>query len=559
MRFRTRAFLLCFIPFALLVSASFWMAQRLVQSTVRGGLLASLTANQLALAEAQTKADLQNSRFLKIEGNSPELKAEMQSLLAEPAAGAEQHTGDPRKTMEDELRGLGEQMGFDLLFVSSPDGTPLAAVVREPAVSGKPGGLIPLENTLVAQPGKGLLVLDDRIFQFESAAIGADAANLGTLSAGEFFHLPQPNKPTVLFHNGEVVDLNLPYVLDTQVEAAMQGCAGRQECDFRLGGASWIGIPMQDLGGGYTLWSLENMDQAAGPIRARLRSVFVLMGLGSLLIALFCSLVSARSIEKPIARVISRLHNAEQTGVLPDTLLDSPSTTEMRELTESYTRAAVAARNARLKLDTAYVAFIGSLANALDARDGYTAGHSSRVSQYACAVAVALGLDIDRVAQIRIGALLHDIGKIGVPDSVLQKPGRLTAEEFAKVKEHPVIGRRILEGVEGLAPYLDAVELHHENWDGSGYPRRQSGEQTPLDARIVHVADAYDAMTSHRSYRSGMSHELALDELTRCSGSQFDARIVEAFVNIPREVLLGSAAGENDGSGEQQLEAAKLG
>ncbi len=86
----------------------------------------------------------------------------------------------------------------------------------------------------------------------------------------------------------------------------------------------------------------------------------------------------------------------------------------------------------------------------------------------------------DRVEQIRIGAQLHDIGKIGIPDSVLQKPGRLTAEEFALVREHPVIGRRILEGVQGLAPYLDAVELHHENWDGTGYPRRQSGEETPI-------------------------------------------------------------------------------
>jgi len=132
----------------------------------------------------------------------------------------------------------------------------------------------------------------------------------------------------------------------------------------------------------------------------------------------------------------------------------------------------------------------GSLANALDARDRYTAGHSSRVSQLSCATASALYLGADEVERIRIGALLHDVGKIGIADNVLQKTGRLTEEEFAIVKQHPVIGRRILEGVQGFAPFLAAVELHHENWDGSGYPKGQAGLETPIDARIIHVSDA---------------------------------------------------------------------
>jgi HD-GYP domain-containing protein (c-di-GMP phosphodiesterase class II) len=143
--------------------------------------------------------------------------------------------------------------------------------------------------------------------------------------------------------------------------------------------------------------------------------------------------------------------------------------------------------------------------------------------------------DLER---IRVGALLHDIGKIGVADSVLQKPGRLTAEEFALVKEHPVIGRRILEGVGGFADFLAAVELHHENWDGTGYPKGQRGSETPIDARIIHVADAYDAMTTNRSYRCGMTHEAAISELMKYSGIQFDPEIVVAFVNLPHEESL---------------------
>jgi HD-GYP domain-containing protein (c-di-GMP phosphodiesterase class II) len=226
----------------------------------------------------------------------------------------------------------------------------------------------------------------------------------------------------------------------------------------------------------------------------------------------------------------------------------------MRELLESYTRAAVSARNAVQKLQTVYVEFIGSLTNALDARDRYTAGHSDRVGQYASLTAAAMGLESHRVGQIRIGAQLHDIGKIGIPDKVLQKPGRLTAREFAIVQEHPVIGRRIIEGIEGLAPYLGAVELHHENWDGSGYPQGQSGEETPIDARIIHVADAYDAMTTHRSYRLAKTHEQAIDELIRCAGTQFDPLIVEVFVNLPREVFCGLATVPGNRSPVQELD-----
>jgi putative nucleotidyltransferase with HDIG domain len=193
------------------------------------------------------------------------------------------------------------------------------------------------------------------------------------------------------------------------------------------------------------------------------------------------------------------------------------------------------------------VEFVGSLANALDARDRYTAGHSYRVSQLSSATAAAMGLGPEVVERIRIGALLHDIGKIGIADRVLQKPGRLTDEEFAVVKQHPVIGRRILEGVRGLAPYLEAVELHHENWNGSGYPKGQSREETPIDARIIHVADAYDAMTTNRSYRRGMIHEHAIHELFTHAGTQFDPQVVEIFATMPREIVSGGQPSESDG------------
>ena len=152
------------------------------------------------------------------------------------------------------------------------------------------------------------------------------------------------------------------------------------------------------------------------------------------------------------------------TGVLAEFDERISSVVEIRELVENYNSAAVAVREARENLQDAYIEFVGSLANALDARDRYTAGHSKRVSDLASATAAALQLHPAEVERIRIGALLHDIGKIGVADSVLQKTGRLTDEEFALVKEHPVTGRRILEGVQGLAPFIPAPP---SGWGGS--------------------------------------------------------------------------------------------
>lgn len=534
MRFRTRAFLICFVPFAALLAASFWMAQRLVQSTVREDLRESLRENQLAMAHAQSKADFQNSRFLKIAGEDAALKAGMQLFRSES------DSEDARGTMEQQLRELGEHMGFDFLFVSAPDGAPLAGVVRQEGET--PDGksqLVPLDTALIEHSDRGLLVIGNRIFQFASVPIDEDEENIGSLAVGEYFDFPGAATPAVLVHDREVIDFNIPNVSESEVGTAILGCAGRSECDFRLGGVNWISVPMQNLGGGYTLWSLENVDEATGPIRSRLRNLFLTMEFGSMLVALLCGVASSRSIVKPIALVVSHLRNAERTGVLPEFTTGLSSTAEIRELTESYRRAAVSVRHGQQNLERAYVEFVGSLAHALDARDRYTSGHSFRVSQTSYATAAAMGLNPEEVERIRIGALLHDIGKIGIADRVLQKPGRLTNKEYAIVKQHPVIGRRILEGVQGLAPYLDAVELHHENWDGSGYPKGLSREETPLDARIIHVSDAYDAMTTNRSYRPGITHEQAIRELFAHAGTQFDPRIVEVFAKLPRAIVAG--------------------
>jgi HD-GYP domain-containing protein (c-di-GMP phosphodiesterase class II) len=256
-----------------------------------------------------------------------------------------------------------------------------------------------------------------------------------------------------------------------------------------------------------------------------------LAGLIALAAALSISIVASRSIARPLAKMASKLRKSSLTGDLPefDEVASGPH--EILDLARGFNQAARAVREGRERLTRAYVEFVGSLAEALDARDSYTAGHSRRVSEYACTIATTMGLREEEVETIRIGALLHDLGKIGISDLVLQKPGRLTPEEEQVIRRHPMIGRRILENVHGFEPYLPIIELHHENWDGTGYPNGLRGEATPLHARIVKVADAYDAMTSDRPYRRGMRYAEAIAILRKVSGSETDSSVVEAFVH----------------------------
>jgi putative nucleotidyltransferase with HDIG domain len=356
-----------------------------------------------------------------------------------------------------------------------------------------------------------------------------------------------------------VIESNVPNISLETLNKALKACPLQSECELQMGGATWVSLPVQALsdGTGDVIRTLENVDAATGPVQARLRHLFFAVALGSVLIVFLCSVASARTIVKPIATVVAHLRNSTWIGELPEFQSDlSSPIVEIRELAESYNWAAISIKKARESLQRAYVEFVGSLANALDARDRYTAGHSWRVSQLSCALAAALGLDPDEVERVRVGALLHDIGKIGVSDSVLQKAGRLTDEEFALVKEHPVTGLRILQGVQGFAPFLAAVELHHENWDGTGYPRGLVAKQVPVDARIIHVADAYDAMTTDRSYRPGMKHERAIQILEENAGTQFDPTVVQLLTELPREIVQGQAAPPLDVGKQEVVEVA---
>ncbi len=178
-----------------------------------------------------------------------------------------------------------------------------------------------------------------------------------------------------------------------------------------------------------------------------------------------------------------------------------------------------------------------ALVRALDAREHETGCHSARVQAYAVTLAERLGLEGDRLANLARGALLHDIGKIGVSDQILLKKGKLTEGEWAQIKKHPLIGHEIVKGVSFLGRASALIISHHERFDGKGYPSGLKGEAVALEARLFAVIDTYDAMTSDRPYRKALNPEIAKEEIIRCSGSQFDPRIVDSFLEIPQTLL----------------------
>lgn len=184
------------------------------------------------------------------------------------------------------------------------------------------------------------------------------------------------------------------------------------------------------------------------------------------------------------------------------------------------------------ELEKAYLDTIGILRQTVEAKDPYTRGHSDRVSEYSVLIGKKLGLDDKTLHTLKIGGLFHDIGKIGIPDSILLKESKLDDNEYSQIKNHPSIGAHILGDVEMFKDIIPIVLHHHERFDGHGYPSQLKGNDIPYVARIAAVADTFDAMTSKRSYRNALPLDVVKDEIKRCSGTQFDPSIAEAFLDI---------------------------
>lgn len=185
-------------------------------------------------------------------------------------------------------------------------------------------------------------------------------------------------------------------------------------------------------------------------------------------------------------------------------------------------------------LEKSYLESIEVLRKTVEVKDVYTRGHSDRVSEYSLLIGEKLNLPPEQMKTLKIGALFHDIGKIGIPDAILLKTDKLTDDEYSEIKNHPAIGAHILSNASIFADIIPIVKHHHERYDGKGYPARLAGEDIPYLARIVAVADTFDAMTSRRSYRQALDFDYTTNEIERCKGTQFDPAIADVFLEILR-------------------------
>jgi putative nucleotidyltransferase with HDIG domain len=184
------------------------------------------------------------------------------------------------------------------------------------------------------------------------------------------------------------------------------------------------------------------------------------------------------------------------------------------------------------KLENAYMESIETLRHTVDAKDAYTRGHSDRVAEYAVLIGKKLGLSEQDLNTLHIGGLFHDIGKIGVPDTILQKTEKLTDDEYSEIKNHPAIGVHILSTATIFKDIIPIVKHHHEKYDGNGYPSRLAGEDIPYLARITTLADSFDAMASRRAYRDSLPLDVIKEEFARCKGTQFDPKLTDVFLDI---------------------------
>lgn len=290
------------------------------------------------------------------------------------------------------------------------------------------------------------------------------------------------------------------------------------------------------------LWGVIAEEPAADAfvLVRRMREQALWGGLVALLLAAAISAVLSRTVTRPLQRLsegaleIARGRFGVQVDLKTNNELGALAQT-FNYMSQQLMAYDAETRGLYKSLEEGYLETLVALANSIDSKDSYTRGHSQRVGDLAAEIGRELGLPEHDLRHLRYGGILHDIGKIGVSESILCKRTRLTDEEMAIMREHPAIGSTIIEGIGFLRPVLPAVRNHHERWDGTGYPDGLEGEEIPLIARIVNCADTWDACTSTRPYQKAMAPEAALAILHKLSGSQLDPKVVDALERLVRK------------------------
>jgi putative nucleotidyltransferase with HDIG domain len=537
-RLIVKAVTVAFGTVAALLGVVFVVATFSVRNQVRQTVASNLESTQRLFASVETRRQRALRGQAETLADNATLKAALDTYQFETQANRATVRADLLETIGLVLERVAARVESDaVVLVDSrhvalgaagrmadrwPRGRPVSLVTRT-----APGGLDAFD---------GVAHMGDKVFRVVSVPLLLDDTAIGTLYvatsldhayAGELDDLAGTR--IAIVSDGLVVGTTLDERASRQFELAI---AAAQPADgtIVLDGESHAFRRLVAVGDTvfYALGSIDESSQAAMRDAMRDLALIGVLGIG---LAGIGSYWLARTLSEPIGRLSTSLAAMAASHDVHARLPPTGSSRELDTLTATFNDLMASVALAEAQTEAAYTGSIRALATALDARDPYTAGHSDRVSVLSVAICRQLDMPAADVEVVRLGALLHDIGKIGVPDDVLRKPGALTAAEFDVIKLHPALGARMLRSVPFLAPHIPIVELHHERPDGRGYPFGLRADDIPLDARIVHVADAYDAMTSARAYRGARPPAEALRELWRCAGTEFHADIVAALAS----------------------------
>jgi len=524
-----------FVTTAVLLAVTFVIVIVSVGDRVRAGVAANLEASQRMFAAVESRERRQLRAQAATVAENPTLKAAIDTYAAESRLGDSRVREQLLNTMTGELAKVAKRIDVDAVVVVDQDQRALAAA--GPLAARWPLGrsLAPVLASTDSDAFDGVVHIDQEAFSIVSVPLVlGDGTRIGALDlatsldrryAQRLGELARAN--TVIMANGLVVASTLDRDAERHIESLAPALAK---------GEGTIGLNKETHEfrrlvqvGDTSFYARASIDESARGTTAAMSRTLAWIGVGAMAFALLTSLWLANLLAKPIGRLSTSLVAMSLSRQFDVGLPLTGSSQELDALTTTFNDLMASVSAAEAQTEAAYMGAIRALAAALDARDPYTAGHSERVSALSVSIGMALKLPPSDLEILGLGALLHDIGKIGVPDEVLRKPTALTPEEIDVITQPPALGARILKAVPFLSPHMPIVELHHERPDGRGYPHGLRGDDIPMAARIVHVADAYDAMTSARAYRKARPSDEALRELWRCSGTEFHAEIVGAL------------------------------
>ena len=531
---------------AVLLSAVFVVVTLDVRERVRAEVTDKLEARLRVLSALEDRRGDELASQVAMLAENSTLKAALDIYQSEMATSKHTNKYELVSTVTRELEKIAARVRPDILAVTDASGRTVAAAGRLKAAW-------PDSMPSSDEGSSRFVSLGAGAYRLASADVGLQDTVLGRLQLGTALDKEYARELSALSGAATLIATSetvLTTTLPPAVAASLTPDVLRSLSSSRVArlgdGEYAVRELLQERDAG--VYVLDSIDAASAPALMKASRTIFVMALVTFAVAGLASVWLARTLARPIDSLSRSLEQMTRERAFDEPLPKTGFSREIDALTSSFNEMMSAIRVAEGDTRSAYVGTIRALAMTLDARDPYTAGHSERVSALSVAVGRHLGLSEDDVEVLRLGALLHDIGKVGVPDDVLRKPGALTAEEFEAIKLHPTLGARILRSVPFLAPHIPIVELHHERPDGSGYPHQFRGEEIPLLARIVHVTDAFDAMTSARAYRGARSTAEALRELWRCAGAEFDAEVVQALAGALPSIELSSAIDPRPGS-----------